>query len=527
MTSTKAGSAICGCDNPDDCTHRIDITLGDKTMSYQQFLFPHQIYYVIDKPEKNTVPQVPVILNSISKGCISNNSACPIGNLFDEKNQPIAQFSPKKSYTGNLIYSKKTDAFSVIDNSPIVLLRRFLERDFYSHTERESYYVRVDECAGKPLVDKTINIPESIRRMTLGNKTILGTNIHLFLNEKQEINVTIGATEEIEKFTDEQRRQQQKEANRQNGLRHRGSHGWRRNTNPYEVRNSLTITGEITAEKGAETRSWSKELEFEFKKGKKKLGPIDTAIDGIGKINSMLAFGHEQSKFRVANLDLIYPAINIRGSYELSHSDKYKIFYKFNADITATPLIGLELRADVLQIFAAYFKLDKIVADIREAGETFEQEVKKDKNGAFYGVQLDLILSGDLSVMFGWESDDKGEWSFKKDTVLEAGFGIRAETNIRGGVRYYAVYGYFDASAQITAKVNVALESIEKSMELVFYHDGIQASASVKYGASIKPGKDDDEWEVPIGNENEPIEKDWIFQEPLPKEKSTYRISLE
>ncbi|WP_237385219.1 hypothetical protein [Xenorhabdus sp. Sc-CR9] len=92
------------------------------------------------------------------------------------------------------------------------------------------------------------------------------------------------------------------------------------------MRNSLTITGEITAEKGAETRSWSKELEFEFKKGKKKLGPIDTAIDGIGKINNMLAFGHDQDKFRIINLDLIYPLINISGGYELSHSDKYKLF---------------------------------------------------------------------------------------------------------------------------------------------------------------------------------------------------------
>ncbi|WP_233420749.1 hypothetical protein [Xenorhabdus nematophila] len=114
----------------------------------------------------------------------------------------------------------------------------------------------------------------------------------------------------------------------------------------------------------------------------------------------------------------------------------------------------------------------------------------------------------------------------KKDTALETGFGIRAETNIRGGARYYTVNGYFDASAQISAKVLVALESTEKNMELILYHDGIQTSASVKYGASIKPRKDDDEWEVPIGNEDEPIEKDWIFQEPLPKEKSTYRISL-
>ncbi|MCP9270130.1 hypothetical protein M5U04_19120 [Xenorhabdus sp. XENO-1] len=161
-------------------------------------------------------------------------------------------------------------------------------------------------------------------------------------------------------------------------------------------------------------------------------------------------------------------------------------------------------------------------------GEELEQEVKQGKNGAFYGAQLDLILSGDLNVMFGWESNDKGKWSFKKDTVLETGFGIRAETNIRGGVRYYAINGYFDASAQIAAKVLVALESTEKSMELVLYHDGIQASASVKYGVGIKTKKNDDEIDNDgeLNHEDEPIEKDWIFQDPLPKEKSTYRISL-
>ncbi|WP_323864813.1 hypothetical protein [Xenorhabdus cabanillasii] len=118
-------------------------------------------------------------------------------------------------------------------------------------------------------MDKTFNISEIIRRVTLGNKVIIGTNIHLYLNENQKFDVSIGATEEIEKFTDEQRRQQQKETNRKNGLRHKGSYGWRKNTKPYEIRNSLTITGEITAERGAETRSWSKELEFEFKKAKR------------------------------------------------------------------------------------------------------------------------------------------------------------------------------------------------------------------------------------------------------------------
>ncbi|MDX7986083.1 hypothetical protein FE392_01865 [Xenorhabdus sp. 12] len=310
-------------------------------------------------------------------------------------------------------------------------------------------------------------------------------------------------------------------------MRHKGSYGWRKNTKPYEIRNELTITGEITAEKGAETRSWSKELEFEFKKGKQKLDLIDTAIDGIEKINSVLACGHDKDKFRVAKLDLVYPLINISGGYKLSHSDKYQLFHKFHADITVTPLIGLELRIDVVQIFAAYYKLNEVIAVIREAGEEHEKEIKKDKNGAFYGVQLDLILSGDLSVIFGWESDDKGSWSFKNDGILEAGLGIRAETNIRGGVRYYALYGYFDASAQVSAKMLVALESTEKNMELVLYHDGIQASASIKYGVSIQTeGIYDGKWDTEEESEDKPIEKDWIFQEPLPREKSPYRISL-
>ncbi|MEQ2027940.1 hypothetical protein [Xenorhabdus szentirmaii] len=531
MTSTKAGSAVCGCDNPDDCTHQIDVTLGDQTISYQQYSFPHQLHYVVSKPEEGEIPQVPIKLSSSSKGCISNNSVCPIGNLFNEKRQPISQFSPKKPYSENLTYSKKTDSFSIIDNSPIALLRRFLEKDFYSQLEYESYYVQVDECGGKPLIDKTFNLFGTTKRITFGKKIIFGSNILLYLNEGQKLNVAFGVAEEIEKYTDEQRRRQQIETNRANGLRHRGSYGWRRNTKPYEVRNSLTITGEITAEKGAETRSWSKELEFEFKKGKKKLGPIDTAIDSIGKLNNILSFGYDQSKFRVLNLDLINPLINISGGYNLSHNDEYKLFCKFNADITATPLVGLELRADVIQIFAAAFKVNTLVAKIREKGEELEQEVQQGKNGAFLGAQLDIILSGDLSVMFGWESDDKGNWSFKKDTVLETGFGIRAETNIRGGVRYYAINGYFDASAQISAKVLVALESTEQSMELVLYHDGIQASASVEYGVGIK-GKEDENNDQDMENagevkhEDTPIEKKWIFQEPLPKEKSTYRISL-
>ncbi|MDX7990712.1 hypothetical protein [Xenorhabdus littoralis] len=83
MTSTKAGSATCDCDNPDNCTHKIDITLGGKTISYTQSWFQRNFFYVLDAPKttfeyinelpKEEKPNVTISLKSISKGCISHN----------------------------------------------------------------------------------------------------------------------------------------------------------------------------------------------------------------------------------------------------------------------------------------------------------------------------------------------------------------------------------------------------------------------------------------------------------------------
>ncbi|WP_232370044.1 hypothetical protein [Xenorhabdus lircayensis] len=47
---------------------------------------------------------------------------------------------------------------------------------------------------------------------------------------------------------------------------------------------------------------------------------------------------------------------------------------------------------------------------------------------------------------------------FQKNSVLEAEFGIKAVTNLRGGVSYSAIYGYVDATAKADAKLLVALE---------------------------------------------------------------------
>ncbi|WP_038243932.1 hypothetical protein [Xenorhabdus bovienii] len=62
-------------------------------------------------------------------------------------------------------------------------------------------------------------------------------------------------------------------------------------------------------------------------------------------------------------------------------------------------------------------------------------------------------------------------------------------------------------------------------MDLVYYHDGIKASVNVELAFGVgKEGNANDEEKDNGVNTN--AEKEWVFQKPLSKEESTYRISL-
>ncbi|CDG22406.1 conserved protein of unknown function [Xenorhabdus poinarii G6] len=165
---------------------------------------------------------------------------------------------------------------------------------------------------------------------------------------------------------------------------------------------------------------------------------------------------------------------------------------------------------------------------LREARELYEEKVKKGEDGAYAGVELNLIAEGALDVKFGWESDEKGDWSFKKDDIFEVGFSIKAEANISGGVCYGIISGYVNGTATADAKALIGFApnpQNEKVLDLVFYHDGIKAMVNVELAFGVgKKGNDNDEEKDNGVNTN--AEKEWVFHEPLPKDKSSYRISL-
>ncbi|PHM46364.1 hypothetical protein Xmau_00774 [Xenorhabdus mauleonii] len=204
--------------------------------------------------------------------------------------------------------------------------------------------------------------------------------------EKIEVDLTFSADKDVDKFTDQQRKNQQRKANRELGLGQRGYRGWRNNTTLYEVRNTYSIEGSIKTQKGEASQTWKKTfLEKEIKKSKNTLKYIDSLKQNIDKFTNFLTVGHSHDKFKILKLEVIYPEIKINGNYELSHNDDFKLYRKFGGRVSASPLFGLSLKLDVIQIVATFLKINTSVSILREVGELYEEKVKKGEHGVQSG----------------------------------------------------------------------------------------------------------------------------------------------
>ncbi|CZF86761.1 hypothetical protein [Grimontia marina] len=171
-------------------------------------------------------------------------------------------------------------------------------------------------------------------------------------------------------------------------------------------------------------------------------------------------------------------------------------------------------------------------------------------HGAYVGAKLELIVSGQLNLGFKVKSNEEKEYSFELGSAVKGILAIGVETNIRGGVRYWVVEGYFEAGASAKAEGLFELDSPNESeLNLVFFHNGVVAKVYIEGGFGISQndakastgGEDlfatDDDGNVLGKNTNvsgpnnaklkdNGAEKEWQICPKLPKESSNYKIPL-
>ena len=136
-----------------------------------------------------------------------------------------------------------------------------------------------------------------------------------------------------------------------------------------------------------------------------------------------------------------------------------------------------------------------------------------------------------LNCGLKYKTDDEGITKFDQEgSGVELPFKISCETNIRGGFQYYGISGFFKAEAQLETTLKAGWAPSGNG-EIVFYHKGIKAYASVEYGIGIANKEENEDiglidrstTNTKVEKTDKPLDKEWIILEPLSKDKSTYR----
>ncbi|BBU95067.1 MULTISPECIES: hypothetical protein [Providencia] len=547
----------------------------------------------IEKNPESFLPEisVPFKVKTCSKVCVSNNPECPIGNVYGDvaydfgqstsynnkvaqvpqgvkpigevKNTFVGKVTPAKALDIPLVYTKQFRQFGAEVMNPFtVLADLFVDLwndldDEYAvsrlkHTQE--YRLSIAECGHKPFEPKMYNA--SINNNILlnagafvyqkfGSRSVFDTKFYLILQQKTKIDLTIAFNEKTTGQNDVARKKLTAQKNQ--ALGHNGSKphsGWTKSGTELTT-SSIKFEGSISKILGMDSKKWSAELKHEYSqlKKKKELSLLEKVNKGVDSFNRLLSTApdkspskYKQQEYELAKFELIYPTIKVSGSREIALTKNNQVMPKYDVYLRGDPFFGFKFTFDMIQAFAAYFGINTIVTVIRERGTQSEGKVNRGEDGAFIGVQLDLTFNLSLNCGVKYKTESDGITKFdEKSSDVHLSFTMSCVTNIRGGFRYYGISGFFKAEAKVTAVVKAAWVP-NGNGEIVFYHEGIKAYASVEYGVGI--GKKETEENndagkfghskknIKVEESTKPLDKEWIIHEPLSKEKSEYRWSI-
>ncbi|WP_260513253.1 hypothetical protein [Serratia fonticola] len=349
--------------------------------------------------------------------------------------------------------------------------------------------------------------------------------------------MAIGTEKEVKEFTERELKKQQKNRNAAAGVAQRGHRGWTR-LPKNEITNSLEIEGKLSCKLGSKTHDYSAKLKKEFKKKSTNLPFLDKAKKTLDVVTKALSTGKEsEGEITVLDTEIICPMLEIKGGGELKEDASSGLVYiERQVSLELAPLIGIKMTLDLIQAFAAWYKMDVLVAAVREGLMSGEEAHKAGDNAAFVGLKFELVVEGAVELKLAFKSDAKNEWEWEKTDSVEAKLSLTIEANVRAGVRFYIANGALTIGGKAVAEGCLGLDNPTKDkMQLVFYHNGIMAKVYVSYTVGLSSDAEgSSEGDLPRretsssskveqGNNKE---KEWIIHDKLEKKDSKYRINF-
>uniref|UniRef100_UPI0036DEDF20 hypothetical protein n=1 Tax=Photorhabdus sp. RM322S TaxID=3342825 RepID=UPI0036DEDF20 len=529
MLSVNMKSAVCDCKIPDPCIHKLTLKVGKRVFIYNQ-IEPIGDIWVVDEADG-----IPVTISLVGKRCVSDNPYCPKA-IFYSPDNPVFQFHElaKNPIKGpgtedEICFSRHTIPVDPIEHDPLGFIASSLfQQGELSHLPHTDYILELTQCYGQPFVTRSFPLADNkVKALLLGPVDALYTTIYVLPQYEWTLDMTIGAEQAVRERSVAERKAEALTARKQvNPQAKRPGENWHKRTAGYELTDTLTIEGRFAYTLGPYSRTFTHELEEEFKTKRKKLGLVNKGLQAVDTLQKLFSSEGSQ-EIKLLEMEIQTPEITLSGGSKLVNATQgNEAYFEQAISVELAPLIGIKMRLDLIQAFATEFGVEKLIALIREQGLKGKAAVDEGRDGAYLGAQLDMVLEGALNLSFKYVSNKEREMEFQLGDMVKGTLAISAETNIQAGFKYYLVEGYFKAGADIEAEGCFELDKQDNGLYLVFFHEGIVASYYVEYGMGKGINENKNSGFNPQSKVDTEKQKKWEIYPKLPKEKSTYKLRL-
>ncbi|WP_447875043.1 hypothetical protein [Serratia fonticola] len=283
-------------------------------------------------------------------------------------------------------------------------------------------------------------------------------------------------------------------------------------------------------------------MKANFTKRAKELTILQDTMKAMDVVGKALSTGEGTgTKYKILDAEIMFPKLVISGGGELTEDDKtHQVYMKGKVSVSLKPLVGLQIKLDLLQAFAAWYGVASVTDIIRQQLAARENSVMSGKNGAYAGLEFNLIAYVKAFITLAFESNVHKTWNWRVDGTNEVELELSLKANARAGVKFYCFEGAFVVEGTGTAVGIIAFDRTPQDrIEMIFYHKGIKVEVGASYSVGVavdnkdKNGANGSGRSAPSSvskdiqaKKSQGVNKEWIIHDELEKKNSTYRCVL-
>ncbi|AJC66925.1 hypothetical protein [Dickeya zeae] len=481
--SLKAGSACATCNNPDPCVYKITLDAFDKKT---------HIWPIEQKIHLKVLDSGSGIKGTVKVEGKCHKPTCPQATL-ESHNEKI-KLKTKTENPVTLYYKKPSDQAEV--NPQVGSIWSYLDSIILPSDAIDAphhYDLVTQGCTGKAVYAQIDVYP------TIELRAVIGFSYELKGKErswKERRDEQIAARKKME------------DVKPKNGNKLRS--GWTLHTDQFQI----TQQRSLNIDYGLKIAST--DYSHKFAEATRKVKTVKT----LEQINRIERFMSNINKY-------LLPDPDKKGSREYRVFDfsvepvNMGVSYAYQRMLTvddathfiglyAAPFLSMKMKIDLIQLLAAYCKVERIAAKCREYIA---------KGGNAIECYLQLTTAVHLAIGAAYKQQD---WTFSAGKENKLGFTLEGVVSVAFKTEVLFVEVALKASATLKTEAGFKLDQHDDGIDLVGYHDGVVAEVALVADFKDSGGRKSSN----SSNNKYSYKSKTVLGAPLKESESPMRVNL-